>query len=387
MKHKQAFTLRIIIYIKGIAKCYTQFEDVICRPAAGPPPSQHFVPTHTHTLAHRIRTPSPIIMTKNPQVTDDDLYRHTSQFRLWSFTKEQLRQKQQTVHDEAAERVSNQLKDLGIVEDEEISPLSLDEELKLIRFYASKVEDIAKLFHMPSQVRATAVSYFRKYYLVYSVMDYHPKNILYTCVFLASKAENYFISIDKFCGSLPRTEPSQLLDLEFFILQTLSFTLTVLNGLRPLHGFFLDMQDTLSSSASESQIGQIHDQSRKLIIQGFISNAPFLYTPPQIALAALFSVDSELTTEYIKLKYDETPDQIDPLLDIVKDCKNELMDTNIPSSTEGKEIDRKLHSCLNPQKVLQKRKASSNNNDGSPPDADRSESPAPKRPKLSEDAN
>jgi cyclin H len=315
-------------------------------------------------------------MTKGrPAVTDDDLYRHTSQFRLWSFTKDQLRARQQEVHDVAAKKVANQLKEHGLGEDDEIRPLTLDEELKLIRFYASKVENITKLFQMPSQVRATAVSYFRKFYLVYSVMDYHPKNILYTCVFLASKSENYFISIEKFCGSLPRTETTQLLNLEFLILQSLSFTLAVLNGLRPLHGFFLDLQAT-NPDIDTSTMGSIHDKARKTIVQGFISNAPFFYTPPQIALAALYAVDPQLTEKYIRKKYQDLPDHVDHLLEIVKDCKQELLDTSIPSSEHGKEIDRKLHSCLNPLKYIQKRKSSHT--------PDRSESPVPKKLKTQE---
>ena len=238
--------------------------------------------------------------TKKKNVTDDDLYRHTSQFRLWSFTREEFKEKQFHVHEKASNRTKATLTDKNISNDV-IDSLTLEEELGLIKFYSSKVEEIAKVFHMPSQVKATAISYFRKFYLVYSVMDYHPKNMLYTCVFLASKSENYFIPIDKFCAPLDKTETAHILDLEFLVLQSLSFTLAVQNPLKALHGFFLDLQSILPDS-STSELGKLHDNARQILVQGLITDAQFFYTPPQIALTALYMADEGLIKKYLKLK-------------------------------------------------------------------------------------
>jgi hypothetical protein len=38
-------------------------------------------------------------------------------------------------------------------------------------------------------VAATSFQYFKRFYLNNSIMDYHPKEILATCVYLASKVE------------------------------------------------------------------------------------------------------------------------------------------------------------------------------------------------------
>jgi cyclin H len=286
--------------------------------------------------------------TPRKTITDDDLYRHSSQFRLWSFTKKDLLEKKKICHQRAAERISQNLQNKGI---DDIERLTLEEENELVIFYASKIGEICRMFNMPSQVKASAVSYFRKFYLVYSVMDYHPKNILYTTVFLASKAENYFISIDKFCQALLRTEPKDILSLEFLLLQSLSFTLMVQNAIAPLHGFFLDMQVVLPDE--KSHLGKLHDDARAIVVDGLISDSPFLYTPPQIALAALYSASEEITLKYIDKTF--PAEQKDLLVTLIKESKNDLLNVQLPSSERGKAIDKKLHMCLNPDKKRKKR--------------------------------
>ncbi|CAN6674402.1 cyclin Ccl1p [Trichomonascus vanleenenianus] len=286
---------------------------------------------------------------KTESVSDDDLYRHSSQFRLWSFTKDDLRKKQQETHDKAEERLRKDLEERGFPE---IELLSFDEEQKLIRVYASKIDDISRTFKMPSQVRATATSYFRKFYLVNSVMDHHPKNIMYTCVFLASKSENFFVGIDDFCKTIPRTVPKEILGLEFLILQSLSFTLSVHSGLRPLHGFFLDIQGTLED-VSTSELCRIYNEAKHTLMSGLITNAMFYYTPPQMALAAMAAVNEDVVTRYLEKKYGGVSSPVaEELAGIIDDCKTELLDCTVPGSEEGKGIDKKLYMSLYPEKYL-----------------------------------
>uniref|UniRef100_A0A060T8V4 ARAD1C32648p n=1 Tax=Blastobotrys adeninivorans TaxID=409370 RepID=A0A060T8V4_BLAAD len=283
------------------------------------------------------------------EVTDDDLYRHSSQFRLWSFTKDEFHQRQLDTYARGKEKMERRLQEKGLLG--KLEPLTFEQEVKIIKVYASKVEKITELFKMPSQVQGTAISYFRKFYLVYSVMDYHPMNILYTCVFLATKSENHFISIERFCAGLKRTEPATILGLEFLLLQSLSFTLAVQSGLRPLHGFFLDMQSALPDLSS-SAIGSLHDRARKILIKGFITDALFLYTPPQVALAALHTADKDLTEKYLLARHQKPV--ADKLLAIIHDCQPELTNTDLPSSEEAKEIDKKLHYLVNPDKFAKR---------------------------------
>ena len=56
---------------------------------------------------------------------------------------------------------------------------------------------------MPHNVKGTALHYFRRFYLNNSVMDYHPKEILVTSVYLASKVEEFNISMQQFVSNIP----------------------------------------------------------------------------------------------------------------------------------------------------------------------------------------
>lgn len=305
-------------------------------------------------------------------ISDDELYRHTSQYRLWSMTKEKLATTRLNTHQRAVEKIKQSLAakstELGFtLTPEQINEmvLTFEEEHALVLGYASKVERIARSFNMSSQVKATAVSYFRKFYLVYSVMDYHPKNILYTCVFLAAKAENFFVPVAKFCSLLVKSEPAHILDLEFLVLESLSFTLMVQNGIRPLHGFFLDLQAVLPTTPKQV-LGDVLNNARSVLLEGLLSDALFHFTPPQIALAGLSLSNEDLIKQYLETKFSVTQgsqislngeDQegihdLNVLLQVINDCKEVLTNFKVPESTTEKEIDKKLYKCLHPKKSL-----------------------------------
>lgn len=67
--------------------------------------------------------------------------------------------------------------------------LSNTEERTLLRFYELQLRDFCRRFNppMPRATVATALHYFKRFYIKNSVMDYHPKEILVTCVYLACK--------------------------------------------------------------------------------------------------------------------------------------------------------------------------------------------------------
>lgn len=75
------------------------------------------------------------------------------------------------------------------LEEKEEHFLSHAEERTLLRFYELQLRDFCRRFNppMPRATVATALHYFKRFYLRNSVMDYHPKEILVTCVYLACK--------------------------------------------------------------------------------------------------------------------------------------------------------------------------------------------------------
>lgn len=319
-------------------------------------------------------------------ISDDDLYRHSSQFRVWSFTREDLLARKKASHERAVEKVSQSLAQKGF---DSITPLSFEQEQLIIAGYANNIPKIVERFRMPSNVTATAISFFRKFYLINSVMDYHPKEVMCTATFLAFKAENAFVQISHFVEAIGVTDAKTILDLEFHLLESLAFTLKVQNALTPLHGFFLDMQtvfgklppDQLPEGTKDigAFVGSLYDQARKILISNFATDASFLYTPPQIALAALYAVNPHATLLYIDTVMSTHRDF---LIKTIAMCQEDFDAWQVPASDVVKSIDRKLHLCFDPERVLKRKKGSGESSASASASAAATPEPAAKKLKT-----
>lgn len=307
-------------------------------------------------------------------VTSDDLYRNSTQYQMWSFNRKQLAQMRQKANKkgrkEALERfdrariqfmAENPMftpENCDFLTPEILNLITVEEEQSFLRFISTQIVQICAHFNMPTQVRATLMSFFRKFYLINSVMEYRPKNIAYTIVFLAAKLENYFVSIESFCLRIPKTKPADILDLEYVFLETLQFTLLVHHPFRPLWGFFLDFQQMLLHPApvmydvSVNTLSKLYDDARKWLNERAIfSDAGFLFTPPQIALAAMYSVNKKVVECYLQLKFPDSS----RLIKTIKECIQEV-EAGVETSREGSaKIDERCFFILAPGKLLKKR--------------------------------
>jgi len=63
-----------------------------------------------------------------------------------------------------------------------------------------------------------------------------------TALYLATKTTNNPISIDTYASHIPKTAPSDVLDLEFLVAQSLEFEFAVWHAHRALWGIWLDLQ-------------------------------------------------------------------------------------------------------------------------------------------------
>lgn len=314
-------------------------------------------------------------------VSNDDLYRRSTQYRLWSFLPDDLLEKQlkanQIGQDYATKKFHETYNAIKLENEEvfaqhpqELAPsqllnlISVDEEIKFIQYYSNMIVKLSAIFQMPTQVKATAISLFKKFYLYNSVMEYHPKNILYTCLFLAAKSENFFISIESFIKPLKKTVANDILDLEFIVLQSLKFTLMVHHPFRPLYGFFLDFQaillyPSLLYDVTIDTLGALYDKSKTWLNDyALLSQVSFLFTPPQIALAALYDVDKRITDKYLKTKFitnKENRDNYEMLVKTIRKCITVAKQSQEASRDESTEIDRKCYFCLHPKKLIDKK--------------------------------
>lgn len=257
-----------------------------------------------------------------------ELFRASSQFRHWSFTEAEL----------AA------LKRKGI-RSAPPSETSLDEREceQFVYFFASdRLGAVCQRLRLPSHVRGTAAAYFRRFYLQNSVNKYDPRLLLPTCVFLAAKSENCFVSAQTLAAALESISSQQILALEFELFSELHFTLAVHTALWPLQGFFLDIQ--AQTDVDPDTLGSMHDSARKLVISCFANDAIFLYSPSRIALAALMDANEFVVTEYMAQAMDGPNRALDTLLASVQACRQLLQrgDMVEMNRDELKSVSKKL---------------------------------------------
>lgn len=334
------------------------------------------------------------------RISDDDLYRHSSQYRMWSFTENNLKIRRQQTNDRAVALINQQLKKFmddnkSTLTEEAIntlnvkaSPLSMEEELQLINFYSKKVQVIAQHLNLPTEVIATSITYFRRFFLDNSVMEYDPKNLVHTTIFLACKSENYFISVDSFAKKA-KSNREAILKYEFKLVESLKFSLLNHHPYKPLHGFFLDIQTILHGKVDLNYMGQIYDRCKKKITDSLLTDIVYLFTPPQITLAIISQEDEQLISRYLAMKFgkEETTEpvktetdeaiekkeedeakppediELNKLLEILADCKDKLEKSVSVTTDEAKRVAAKNYYCQNPSILLQKLKRKLEEND------------------------
>jgi len=288
-------------------------------------------------------------------LTEDDIYRASTQYRLWSYTPEALVSLRATTNTHAAERVQAAIRrshnaarqPSGDTTARIVDCLTAAEELTILTHFTQQCLRISDAFKFPTNVKASAAQYLKRFYLSNSVMTYHPKNIFPACLFLSTKTENNYISLDHFTeqlnditGSKKRLTSDDVVAPEFVVTQGLRFTFDVRHPLRGLRGGLLEllaiargtaallpslgktpqqirkemlditapadtpMKTTATTRDLEDRCGKAHDKAKDILAAAaLLTDVYFTYTPAQIWLAALLMVDEPLTLFYLDTKF------------------------------------------------------------------------------------
>lgn len=318
---------------------------------------------------------------------EDDDYRRSSQYRLWSFTAEQLRERREATNKLASDRVrqvysraressanghGNGSSPTSSPPTSTIDTLTVDEELRIVQWGCEKISEMRGVLDPSpsSEIIATAIQYLRRFYLLNSAMTYHPKQITVCAMWLALKSCHLYIPLHRFLSQLGNVTAEDVRAPEFLLMQALRFTLDVRHPLRSLRGGVSDMRVHASDIAclqglnldqSNRRIGKAADKANNLLkINAQMTDAYFLHTPPQIWLAALSVADHELARSYLDHLFTRLgPDMASikqRLIDTIEECAS--MITSYKSSSDDKatkqelgRIGKKLRRCQDPDKV------------------------------------
>lgn len=194
----------------------------------------------------------------------------SSHFQQWVLEKQDLLEKRQA--------------DLKVLTEEEYS--------KVMIFFANFLQALGEQLKVRQQVIATATVYFKRFYARNSLKSIDPLLMAPTCIFLASKVEEFgVISHSRFISTCQTVVKKfqyvwnqdftfriqNILECEFYLLEMMDCCLILYHPYRPLTQYAADIN-------SEDSLLQL---SWRIVNDTLRTDIPLLYPPYMIALACL----------------------------------------------------------------------------------------------------
>ncbi|XP_076066551.1 cyclin H [Oratosquilla oratoria] len=287
------------------------------------------------------------------------MYATSTQLKSWTFRDEkELAQLRIETNGEFIKKYGKDIRP------EEISShfLTVKEEYDLVRFYEHSLRDFCRKFRdprdsrirMPAYVTATAQHYFKRFFLYNSVMDYHPKEILVTCVYLACKIEEFFVTINDFVHNLKGDQKKAaeiILNNELQLTQELQFHLIVHQPYRAVEGLLIDIKTRFPDLKDPERLRPYIEE---FVEKVHLTDAIILYAPSQIALAAVTTAVSKLgenLDQYVTdILFNNNQIQLKILIEAVRRIKKMVKNYHVLiSDATRREIEGKLEKCRNQQ--------------------------------------
>lgn len=299
-------------------------------------------------------------------LTEDGIYRLSSQYRLWTFTPTALLATRTETNRLAAERVKTVL-------GQPVETMTVDEELLLVRRYCHKALQLMDYtgYDLSPAVRVSTLQFIKRFYVGASCMEYPPAKMVASAIFMGAKANGISIKLAHLARKASRTE-EEITAPEFKLIQGIRFALDVRTPYRALEGGLMvlleighgrvpdrgaELQKEMLQKYGpdwEGKVQALVEKTRGVLARAAVlSDAYFLYTPPQIWLGALCSVDEWLASLYLELALSGTAaDQREQIVAQVRACAELLAhdeDLNKRVAEEGKALEAKLKGCTNPE--------------------------------------
>lgn len=220
--------------------------------------------------------------------TEDERYRQSSQYRLWSFTPASLQELRSKTNSLAKEQIAPRLPS-----DPAPDFLTPEEEIELTKFFTVELIRAAQFCELPTEIRATAAIFLRRFYITNSIMTYPATDLLKTSMFFGCKAEGFFYKLGAFSEKFPNTTGEQILAGEFLLCQGIRFAFDVRHPFRALEGAILELRKRLPDE--ESRVNRAHARAREILkFSPLLTDAYFHYSPSQIMMAAVSMADHGL---------------------------------------------------------------------------------------------
>ncbi|KAF0982539.1 hypothetical protein FDP41_011469 [Naegleria fowleri] len=304
----------------------------------------------TTTLANPILSSGGLDSSSEASVNSTSPFQDSTHRKNWIFSKDQLIE----IRNKSLEKVKEQILQLQEKYTEKLSAndlLSPEEESLIVLKYSEMLLEISTQLKYPLHVKATALTYLKRFYLKHSIMEYDIVFMMLTCIFLATKTEEKFVALAQFLENVNAitsgagTLTSQFIfKNELILLQGLDFNLMVYHPYRSLYAYAHDLHDMYGNDADTLYEGA--QQKITDLIKS--TDAIFLYIPPVIALASLYIVNADVAKNFISKKF---PTQEAQLLRQVEEIKTIYLSSTLEKSkikSAEKKL-KKIRKILKPQ--------------------------------------
>ncbi|TDH65802.1 hypothetical protein CCR75_009023 [Bremia lactucae] len=177
--------------------------------------------------------------------------------------------------------------------------LDAEQEAVLRQFYEVKLQEScsARFLRTSDKVKCCAMLLFKRFYLSNSVMEFHPKYLLPTAIYVAGKVEEQYISVDTVADQL-QVDHKEIIGHEMILLEGVRFQLIMYYPFRALLGFLDDFRafakKVLKIDLPATVLQKLHSNSTAILNDMLLTDLPLLHYPSYLALAALWSVTDEV---------------------------------------------------------------------------------------------
>lgn len=236
----------------------------------------------------------------------------SSHYSKWLFKSlDELNSRRSAVYQEARSRLSDAIEPDSIP--------SLEDEIWLTRYFSHQLYKFLSTTNLKETVKETALTFFNRFYLRKSLLEYDPRVVMFTCITLAVKLEDMWrtVHISKLFGSVRDLDIAKVFQMESIVCYVLEFNFHVFHTVDSLYAVKGQCVEYLKSSLDidDEILGEhgnlilsIYKQSELDCVRMHESpELMFLYTPSQLALSrfvhycrgqlkAVMSVERFLTT-------------------------------------------------------------------------------------------
>lgn len=234
--------------------------------------------------------------------------------------------------------------------------LTMPEERLLVQHYEYVLKEFCGKFSpsMPKYVVGTTMAYMKRFYLENSVMDYHPRDVMLTSLYLACKVEEFNVSIAQFVGNLKgdrNKAADTVLSYELMVMEKLHFHLTVHNPYRPLDGFFIDLKTRFRDELSQPEV--LRKNADAFVDKSLNTDVMLLYPPAHIALAALIHAANDSKVEldpYLSLVVEGDEERQAMLKSNLSKIQKLVRKLPMINRENVRKIEQKLELCRNQSK-------------------------------------